>query len=76
MGYRYAWTCPKCHTRLDLHKRVTQTKRRCPHCGTPITPEEIDRQAKANAIGCVIGCLIGGPIIIFMFVLLNYLFSG
>jgi hypothetical protein len=28
--------------------RVTLTKRRCPHCGYPITPEEIDRQAADN----------------------------
>jgi hypothetical protein len=24
--------------------RVTQTKRKCPHCGVLVTPQEIDRQ--------------------------------
>jgi hypothetical protein len=42
--YKYHWACPKCATRLELKMRVTQTKRKCPHCGHPITPEDIDLQ--------------------------------
>ena len=45
--YKYEYCCPICGTCLELKMRVTQTKRRCPQCGTPITPEEIDRQAVA-----------------------------
>jgi hypothetical protein len=43
-NYKYEYSCPTCGTSLDLRMRVTQRKRRCPQCGTPITPEEIDRQ--------------------------------
>jgi len=43
-GFQYFWTCPSCGTELELRKRVTQTKRRCPHCGDPVTFQEIDRQ--------------------------------
>jgi DNA-directed RNA polymerase subunit RPC12/RpoP len=42
--YKYHYECPQCGTQLELKMRVTQTKRRCPRCGTPITPEEIDQQ--------------------------------
>lgn len=31
--------------------RVTQTKRKCPHCAYLVTPEDIDKQAKWNSIG-------------------------
>ena len=41
---RYEYTCQKCGLELEFHKRVTVTKRRCPHCGELITPHEIDRQ--------------------------------
>lgn len=37
--------------------RVTQTKRKCPHCGFLVTPEEIDRQNSALGFGGW-GCLI------------------
>ena len=43
-GYKYEWQCPNCGTQLQLKMRVTQTKRKCPHCATPVTPQEIDRQ--------------------------------
>lgn len=43
-GYKYFWTCPNCGTSLQLKMRVTQTKRKCPHCGILVTPQEIDRQ--------------------------------
>jgi preprotein translocase subunit Sss1 len=37
--------------------RVTMTQRKCPHCGFPVTPEEIDRQN--SGLGCHgWGCLI------------------
>jgi DNA-directed RNA polymerase subunit M/transcription elongation factor TFIIS len=45
-GYKYIYVCPKCKTYLELKMRVTQTKRKCPQCGTPITPQEIDRQTR------------------------------
>jgi uncharacterized paraquat-inducible protein A len=38
----YFWQCPKCGTRLELRKRVTVTKRRCPHCNTLVTVQGID----------------------------------
>jgi predicted RNA-binding Zn-ribbon protein involved in translation (DUF1610 family) len=43
-GYKYLWKCPSCGTELQLRMRVTQTKRKCPHCGVLVTPQEIDRQ--------------------------------
>jgi uncharacterized Zn finger protein len=46
-GYKYFWRCPNCGTSLELKMRVTQTKRKCPECGTLVTPEEIDRQREA-----------------------------
>jgi hypothetical protein len=48
-GYKCEYQCPSCGTALELRMRVTQTKRKCPHCGTPITPEEIDRQGEARS---------------------------
>lgn len=48
MSLKYEWSCPQCSTRLELHKRVIQNKRTCPHCGTIITTDEIDRQATAR----------------------------
>ncbi len=53
-GYKYDWTCPNCGTYLQLKMRVTQTKRKCPHCGFRVTPEEIDRQAWYRGVGCLI----------------------
>jgi hypothetical protein len=38
----YIYKCLDCGTELTFNKRVTVTKRRCPHCGRPITPEDID----------------------------------
>ena len=59
-GQRYDYRCPNCGTQLELRMRVTQTKRKCPHCGSPITPEEIDRQQaemqKRMEEGCS-GCI-------------------
>lgn len=54
-GYKYDWKCPNCGTQLQLKMRVTQTKRKCPHCGNPVTAEDIDFQAKWNKIGGLIG---------------------
>lgn len=53
-GYKYFWTCPNCSTSLQLKMRVTQTTRKCPHCGFVVTPEEIDRQNLYSVIGVVI----------------------
>jgi hypothetical protein len=49
-GYKYEYTCPKCETNLEFMKRVTLTKRSCPQCGKPITPEEIDRQQQMKRL--------------------------
>ena len=54
--YKYEYLCPVCFTQLELKMRVTQTKRKCPQCGTLITPEEIDRQRMRKMMGCL-GCL-------------------
>lgn len=43
-GYQISYECPECRTELQFRKRVTMTKRRCPHCNHPVTVEEIDRQ--------------------------------
>ena len=64
-GYKYDWKCPSCGTRLQLKMRVTQTKRKCPHCGHPVTPEEIDRQGAWKGIGCL-------AILIFMAIMCGY----
>lgn len=40
----YLWRCPKCRTTLELRKRVSLTKRICPHCATPINTDDIDRE--------------------------------
>lgn len=52
-GYKYHWKCPKCGTKLVLKMRTTITKRKCPHCGFLVTPEEIDRQQLPSTIGCL-----------------------
>ncbi len=46
---KYHWTCPMCNTSLELRQRVTLTKRRCPECGTSITPEAIISAAERAA---------------------------
>ncbi|MBX3268328.1 MAG: hypothetical protein KF831_16635 [Acidobacteria bacterium] len=53
-GYKYFWTCPNCGTSLELKMRVTQTRRKCPHCGFLVTPEEIDNQAWWQRLGCLL----------------------
>ena len=45
---KYYWRCPSCGTRLELRQRVTLTKRKCPHCATPITPEAIDYETNLS----------------------------
>ena len=64
-GYKYDWKCPSCGTSLQLKMRVTQTKRKCPHCGHPVTPEEIDRQGAWKGIGCL-------AILVFMAIMCGY----
>jgi predicted RNA-binding Zn-ribbon protein involved in translation (DUF1610 family) len=54
-GYKYFWKCPSCGTELQLKMRVTQTKRKCPHCGELVTPQEIDRQDAARRRAFAIG---------------------
>src|SRR5690349_24538979 len=56
-GFKYDWRCPNCGTTLKLKMRATQTKRKCPHCGSAITPAEIDKQATLQAIGGFIASL-------------------
>jgi hypothetical protein len=55
--------------------RVTLTKRRCPQCGTPITPEEIDRQAAERARNAAfdLGFLVG---VILLFILIFTFFAS
>jgi hypothetical protein len=64
-GFKYDWKCPSCGTALQLKMRVTQTKRKCPHCGHPITPEEIDRQGAWKGIGCL-------AILVFLAIMCGY----
>jgi hypothetical protein len=47
--------------------RVTQGARKCSYCGTPITTEEIDRQAWQRARGCLflLAAVIILPLIVF-----------
>jgi hypothetical protein len=47
--YQYFWKCPTCGTELELKMRVTQTRRKCPHCGAQVTTDEIDRQTELRA---------------------------
>jgi len=55
--YKYEYRCPECGTQLELKMRVTQTRRKCPHCGKPITPQEIDRQAAEKQWQQIMGYL-------------------
>ena len=48
-GYKYDYTCPGCGNHLQFRTRVTMRRRRCPECGYPITPGEIDRQRDEQA---------------------------
>ena len=69
---RYYWICPQCGTKLSLNKRVTQTKRRCPHCGTPITVVDIDATMWRLWVHQVLVYLIGWGIIIGVLVWVIY----
>jgi putative FmdB family regulatory protein len=62
--YKYEYRCPKCGTQLEFKMRVTQTKRKCPHCGEPITPEEIDRQAAKQFVLKCIGLVVTAVLVI------------
>jgi DNA-directed RNA polymerase subunit RPC12/RpoP len=48
MAVRFAYTCPRCGHEQEFRNRVSQRQRRCPVCGEPVTPEEIDRQMFAK----------------------------
>lgn len=73
--YKYEYQCPSCGTQLELKMRVTQTKRKCPHCGTPITPEEIDSQKavqeeqQTESLTTCFGCAMSGCLIPFGLIL-------
>ena len=55
------YTCPKCGTQLPFKMRIMQTKGKCPHCGEPITPEELDeRDLILNVTLAVVIAAIGG----------------
>ncbi len=38
------YSCPSCGTPFEFRKRVTISKRRCPHCNHEVTTLEIDKQ--------------------------------
>jgi putative FmdB family regulatory protein len=44
----YHYRCPNCGAALELRQRVTQSKRKCPKCQTPIVTEVIDEQKQAQ----------------------------
>lgn len=43
-GRTFPYSCTGCGTTVQLRQRVTQTQRKCPGCGTPITVGAIDKQ--------------------------------
>jgi phage terminase large subunit GpA-like protein len=67
-GYKYEWQCPNCGTQLQLKMRVTQTKRKCPHCATLVTPQEIDRQTAEKTRSVQMGGLLVMIFILFVLV--------
>lgn len=69
-GYKYEWRCPNCGTELQLKMRVTQTKRKCPHCGLPITPQDIDRYTAEKKKSIERGGLIVASVFLLIAVLL------
>jgi hypothetical protein len=60
----YPYRCPECKTEVVLRQRVTQTKRKCSYCGTPITTAEIDRQEQEKIKEKIFGFLIFVGIVI------------
>lgn len=44
-GRRFPFEC-ECKIETGVLQRVTQTKRRCPNCGEPVTTEAIDHQLR------------------------------
>lgn len=40
----YTYFCPRCGTHSGVRSRIAFKNRRCRHCGSRITTEEIDRQ--------------------------------
>ena len=67
-GYKYEWQCPNCGTQLQLKMRVTQTKRKCLHCATLVTPQEIDRQTAEKTRSVQMGGLLVMIFILFILV--------
>jgi hypothetical protein len=49
--------------------RVTQTKRKCPHCGTLVTPQDIDRYTaeKKRQVAEVGGIVVWAILFIMLF---------
>src|SRR5689334_14185896 len=47
--YKYPYTCPSCGAYFEFRMRTVLKLRRCSYCGTPVTVEEIDRQARLRA---------------------------
>lgn len=70
----YHWRCPKCGTRLQLRKRVTITKRYCPHCNFEVKTADIDEQTK-GARQAAIALLVGAAAIVIFGTLLIRLVS-
>ena len=50
----YHYKCSHCGTRSNFRMRATPIGRHCPHCGTEITPVEIERQRLMRRIWGVI----------------------
>ena len=72
----FSYTCPDCGTQLRLRMRVTQTKRRCPHCGTPVTPAVIDQQQREHAEAMRRGCVPTAIMLLVLAVIAGYVLNS
>src|SRR5437588_6066166 len=57
---KFTWICPKCRVSLEFRQRHPLRQRKCPNCGTPISPRALQRVPTKEEFELFLVVVLGG----------------